>query len=168
MKPNRTRELASILRFLALCLPLALSFGCMRRHSIEAGSWRLQLKASQPGSQSERYVTPIKDVQLTVQWGKEKGTELIKIQYLKPAPEESSEQKDELEEESAPVAMAGEIQNGEVKLLGADAHWNLQLRGKVLNPSTMQGTAFARGRHAGQDKYYFDGTWRMVKTKKVD
>ncbi len=168
MKRNRSNASGRSLGLLVLCLPLALSMGCMRRHTVEPGSWRFQLRPAKPGSQSERFIMPIKDVELTVQWGagKDKGAEAIKIQYFKPAGEEKPESKEDLEVEMPPIAMIGDIRDGKVKVRGADAHWNIEMWGKVSSPTSMGGSIFARGLHANQDKYFFDGTWIMLKTKK--
>src|SRR5262249_28657025 len=135
------RRWTAALLLLSAVVPAA---GCFRHHTIEPGSWRMSIDASRTSPQFKQYAPKPRDVEVAVDWGKEKGTEEIRVFFESKTGQGTRELK-------------GKIAGGDIELKGVDQDWDLSFWGRVNNPQSMNGLAYGRGRI--NDQINFEGTW---------
>ena len=148
---ERAARAAPLLLTLCLLLPAG---GCFRSHAIEPGTWRLTILPNEAGRAREGTAPKPKDVVVTVDWGKEKNTESVKVEYEKPAPAGELFPKR--------YRLQGTLtKDGKIELKGHDDFWTLNLLGEARSRQAMTGQVWARGRI--EDTSHFTGRWQMVK-----
>jgi hypothetical protein len=150
MVTNNRQPLPRWAPLLALPLFVLTAGGCASKHTIEPGPWRLSIEAGRNHTDSKQFEPRPKDVEVTVDWGSPKGTEDVRVFFP-------------IRSGSGLRELKGTIKDHEIDLNGVDQDWIIWIKGKVNNPQSLNGNAFARGRL--NDKLLFDGTWTMVKAK---
>jgi hypothetical protein len=140
----------SVKLVLGLGFLAGIAAGCSSPHSIKPGIWSLKIKPAEEYGLGSKFARPApRDVEVQVSWSKEeKGIELVRVQYNS-------------RDGSRPVqrVLAGDIRDGLVTLDGNDQTWRLILKGRVLSPESMTGSAF--GRVIYDKDTYFSGLWSM-------
>lgn len=150
MNINFWQSIRGWVPFLALVAVIP-SPGCLRSHTIQGGLWRLKMEPTNVKDDSQLYVQKPRDVEVEVDWGEEENSELIKVSYQIPQGPRT-----------AVRSLTGKIEKGrEVHLEGADQDWNLWFKGIVVDPTYMNGNAWARGRL--RDDLVFNYLWTMEK-----
>lgn len=142
-----------LLRALPL-MALLTGSGCFRSHTIEPGTWKLTIRSE--SQESQNYTPPPANVEVTVDWGKEKGTEDVRVVITNPPNENQPEVKK--------YTLAGVLKEGEVELQGMAQYWEVRVWAKVLSPRSLMGPMFARMRPPN-DRKYFEGIWRITKVQ---
>ena len=164
MTPRNSKTVRShrLFRFVALALPLLGGAGCFRSHTIEPGTWTLTILPKEEHPESRNYVPPPSNVEVSVDWGKEKGTEILTVVITDPPTENEPEGakytlRGELKDKTTPAGVVREAD-----LQGVTKSWHVRVWPKVTSPRSMSGTMYAVMRRTS-DKRTFEGIWKIVK-----
>ena len=141
----------------ALLLP-----GCFRHHTIEPGTWRLTIEANDVESKVFARKKP-RDVEVTVDWGDGKSYEMVNVQFMTKTDGQTRALRGKIESQESHLD-GRKVESHEIHLEGLDPAWILMLSGKVHDPKSVSGTAFARGR-LENDMRSFQGTFTMNKVE---
>ena len=146
------------MNFRHLYLPLLALFagaGCFRSHTIEPGTWKLAILPKEENPENRKYVPPPANVEVSVDWGKEKDTEDVKVVITNPAKAD--------EPEGKKYALTGVLKDGQIRpLKGFSDYWEVQVFATVNSSRLVSGTMWARMRPPN-DNVYFEGIWKITK-----